>query len=85
MDWTSDTSDLARKRLIEHWRSVSPIEKAAHVGRLNRMVLRLAQARQDAQYPRATPEERRLRLASLWIAREDMIRFWGWDPEVHGR
>lgn len=85
MDDLSDTSPAARQRLIAHWRSVSPSEKAAHIGRLNRMVLRLAQARQDAQYPHATPEERRLRLASLWIERDDMIRFWGWDPEVHGR
>lgn len=85
MEPISDTSELARQRLIEHWRSVPAIEKAAHIGRLNRMVLGLAQARQDAQYPNATPEERRLRLASLWIAREDMIRYWGWDPEIRGR
>ncbi|MEQ1571447.1 MAG: hypothetical protein ABMA64_37820 [Myxococcota bacterium] len=61
------------------------IEKLAHIGRMNRMVLGLAQARRDAQYPSATPEERRLRLASLWIDRRDMIRFWSWDPETHGR
>jgi hypothetical protein len=81
----SDTSDEARELLIAHWRSVSPEEKAAHVGRLNRMVMALAQARQDQQYPNATPEERRLRLASLWVEREHMIRWWGWDPDIHGR
>jgi hypothetical protein len=46
------------------------------------LVARLARA---VPYPDATPEERRLRLASLWIAREDMIRFWGWDPDRQGR
>jgi hypothetical protein len=81
----SDTSDEARQLLIEHWRRVSPEEKAAHIGRLNRMVMSLAAARQDQQYPDATPEERRLRLASLWIDRDSMIKFWGWDPEIHGR
>ena len=85
MDALSDTSEDARQRLIEHWKSVSPREKAAHIGRLNRMVLRLAQARQDKMYPHATPGERRLRLASLWISREDMMKYWGWDPDIHGR
>lgn len=85
MKLLSDTSPEARRRLIEHWRSVPPEEKAAIVGRLNRAVLALAQARQDAWYPDATPEERRLRLASLWIDRESMIRWWGWDPDERGR
>jgi hypothetical protein len=85
METLSDTSEEARERLIAYWRSVPLEEKAAHIGRLNRAVLELAQARQDAQYPDATPEERRLRLASLWYSREDMMRVWGWDPEVRGR
>jgi hypothetical protein len=64
---------------------MSPEEKVAAVGRLNRAVLHLAQARQDTRYPNATAEERRLRLASLWLDRADMIRWWGWDPEERGR
>lgn len=81
----SDTDERARERLIRHWRSVSAEDKLALVGRLNRAVMALAQARQDAQYPDATPEERRMRLASLWIDRASMIRWWGWDPAERGR
>jgi hypothetical protein len=85
MDTLTDTSDDARERLLAFWRAATPEERYAEVVRLNRMVKGLAQAGQDMRYPHATPEERRLRLASLWIPREAMIRFWGWDPDIHGR
>jgi hypothetical protein len=81
----SDTTDDARERLLAYWRAASPEDRYREMVRLNRMVRSLAQAGQDLRYPDATPEERRLRLASLWIPREAMIRWWGWDPEVHGR
>ena len=81
----SDTSPEARARLVAHWRDVPLEEKFAAIGRLNRGVLRLAQARQDLEYPHASAEERRLRLASLWVDRDSMIRWWGWDPQLRGR
>jgi len=85
MGTLTDTSDDARERLLAHWRAATPEERYAEVVRLNRMVKGLAQAGQDLRYPNATPEERRLRLASLWIPREAMIRWWGWDPDEKGR
>lgn len=81
----SDTSPEARERWLQRWRDATPEERAAEIGRWNRTVKALAQARQDAWYPDATPEERRLRLASLWLPREAMIRWWGWDPDEKGR
>jgi len=81
----SDTTDEARERLLDHWRRATPEDRYREVLRLNRVVRELAQAGQDLRYPDATPEERRLRLASLWIPREAMIRWWSWDPEVRGR
>jgi hypothetical protein len=81
----TDTRDEARERLLAHWRAATPEERLEETLRLNRTMRELAQAGQDLRHPNATPEERRLRLASLWISREDMIRLWGWDPEVHGR
>jgi hypothetical protein len=85
MKLLSDTSADARARVIERWRSTTPEERLAEVGRMNRAALSLAQHRHDAWYPEATPEERRLRLASLWVDRDAMIRWWGWDPEERGR
>jgi hypothetical protein len=85
MDELSDTSPEARVRWLAYWRSRTPEQKLAEVGRLNAAAKALAQARQDAWYPDATPEERRLRLASLWVDRDAMIRWWGWDPEERGR
>jgi len=81
----SDTTADARERLLEHWRHATPEERLQEMERLNRMVRELAQAGQDLRHPNATPEERRLRLASLWLPRDAMIRHWNWDPEVHGR
>ena len=81
----TDTSPEARARLLAHWRAATPEDRAREVVRLNRAVRELAQAGQDLRYPNATPEERRLRLASLWVPREAMNRWWSWDPEVHGR
>jgi hypothetical protein len=85
MTTLTDTTDDARERLLDHWRAATPEERYTEMVRLNRMVKGLAQAGQDLRYPNATAEERRLRLASLWIPREDMIKWWGWDPVVHGR
>ena len=84
-DPLSDTAPEAHRRWIEHWRSVSPEEKLATVGRLNAAVLALAAARQASWYPNDTAEERRLRLASLWLDRDTMIGRFGWDPEIRGR
>ncbi|MEQ1569726.1 MAG: hypothetical protein ABMA64_29090 [Myxococcota bacterium] len=81
----SDTSPEAHRREVEYWRAASPEEKWAAVGRLNGAVLELCQARQDMQYPDATPEERRLRLCSLWVDRDTMIHRFGWDPLERGR
>jgi hypothetical protein len=81
----SDTHPDARRRVIEHWRAASVEDRVRAMTRMRDAAVALAQARQDARWPDATPEERKLRLASLWIPREDLIRWWGWDPDVHGR
>lgn len=81
----TDTSPEAHQRMVEHWRKATPEEKLAAVGRLNKAILELAQARQDAKYPYATPQERKLRLASLWIDRDTMIRLFDWDPRERGQ
>ena len=84
--WLSDTTDQSViDAVIARWRDVAPEDKLAYIGQLNRMGYTMAQARQDMQYPQATPHERRMRLASLWLDRASMMRWYDWDPEIMGR
>ena len=80
-----DTSEEAWNRQLDHWRGLDPEEKLAIVGRLNRSLLTLVEARLAAEYPEDSPQERRLRLASTWIPRDEMIKWWNWDPDERGR
>jgi hypothetical protein len=45
----------------------------------------MALARLREQYPEVCERELALRLASLWIPRDLMIRAFGWDPDERGR
>ncbi len=65
----SDTHPAARDRMIAYCRSLGPEHRAEKLAALNRGAMALAAARQEAWYPDDTPEERRLRLASLWVPR----------------
>ncbi len=64
---------------------MTPAEKMERVADLSRAVQQLALARIRAQYgPNLSEREERLRLGSLWLDRETMIKVFGWDPEVEG-
>lgn len=81
-----DTSPEARAVMIEAYRRMSPAEKLQRVADLNRAVEQMALARIRRQYgPDLDEREERLRLASLRLDRETMIRAFGWDPDVEGR
>jgi len=72
--------------MIEAYRRMTPAEKLQRVVDLNRAVEAFALARIREQYgPDLTEREERLRLASLYLDRETMIRAFDWDPAVHGR
>lgn len=91
----TETSDLAaaedtppevQAMMIEGYRRMSPAEKLQRVVDLNRAVESLARARLRAQYgPNLSEREENLRLASLYLDRDTMIRAFDWDPEVEGR
>ena len=91
----TETSDLAAAKdtppevqamMIEGYRRMSPAEKLQRVVDLNRAVENLARARLRAQYgPNLSEREENLRLASLYLDRDTMIRAFDWDPEVEGR
>jgi alpha-D-ribose 1-methylphosphonate 5-triphosphate synthase subunit PhnH len=80
-----DTSPEAARFLVEGYRRMSPEQKFAIVDDLTRATRQLAAARIRQQYPEATDREVLLRVASLTLGRDLMIRAFGWDPEREGR
>lgn len=81
-----DTPPEVRAMMIEGYRRMSPAEKLQRVVDLNRAVESLARARIRKQYgPNLSEREENLRLASLYLDRDTMIRVFGWDPRVEGR
>ncbi len=82
--WMQDTSPEAREVLIEGYRQMAPTEKMLQACELSRAVRQAALARIRKQYGEMSEREEKLRLASLWIDRETMIRAFNWDPEEKG-
>ena len=79
-----DTSPEAERFLIEAYRRMSPLERLKRACDMSLAVRQLATARIRQRYPQAGEREVELRLASLSIDRETMIRAFGSDPEVLG-
>jgi hypothetical protein len=80
-----DTAPEAEAILIEAYRRMSPAEKLHRVLDLNASLEALAAARILRQYGPTTAEaDLPLRLASLRLDRETMIRVYDWDPEAKG-
>lgn len=73
-----------QKILIDGYRKITPQQKIKRVNELNKSIQQLALARIRRQYGEISERERRLRLASLWLDREIMIKVFGWDPKVKG-
>lgn len=80
----TDTSPEAERFLIEGYRRMSPSDKLERVFSLNRMIEQLQRARITADYGEMPEREMRLRLASLRLGRETMVKAFGWDPEEKG-
>lgn len=80
----TDTPPQIHKMIIEGYRKMTPQQKLQQVCELNQAVQQLALARIRQQYGEIPEREQRLRLASLWLDRETMIRVFQWDPEKEG-
>jgi hypothetical protein len=80
----NNTPLSTQKILIDGYRSMPPWEKMKRVCELNRAVQQLALSRIRKRYGDIPEYEQRLRLASLWLDRETMIRVFNWDPEEKG-
>ena len=70
--------------LIEGYRKMTPQQKMQRVSELNKAVQQLALARIQKQYGDISEREKKLRLASLWLDRETLIRVFNWDPNEKG-
>lgn len=79
-----DTSPKIEKILIEGYRQMTPQQKMKRVSELTLAVQQLALVRIRRQYGNISEHEQRLRLASLWLDRETMIRVFGWNPQKEG-
>lgn len=82
----TDTSPEAERVLIRGYRRMSPGERLQRVVALNRALDQLAEARIRASCgPELSERELRLRIASLSLDRDTMVRVFGWDPREKGR
>lgn len=79
-----DTSRVAEKILLEAYGEMGPIEKARRVTELTRACQDLALVGIRLRHPGTGEREAQLRLASLWLDRETMIRVFGWDSRKEG-
>ncbi len=80
----SDTPDHIQKILIEGYRKMPPWQKLRRVSELTKTTQLLALTRIRKQYGDIPEREQRLRLASLSLDRETMIRVFNWDPKKEG-
>ncbi len=79
-----DTPSDIQKIIIEGYRRMSPQQKLKRVSELTKAVQQLALARIRKQYGILSEREQHLRLASLWLDRDMMIRVFHWDPQTEG-
>lgn len=80
-----DTSLAVEELLIENYARMSPAVKLERVCALNRLADEMAAASIRARYGLGLQErELGLRLASLRLGRDVMIRVFGWDPQAEG-
>lgn len=79
-----DTSPQIKKILIAGYRGMSPQQKLKRVSELTKAIQQLALARIRKQHGTCSEREQQLRLASLWLDRDTMVRVFHWDPQVEG-
>ncbi|MEK7484729.1 MAG: hypothetical protein AABZ60_10415 [Planctomycetota bacterium] len=80
-----DTSLSIEHVLLEGYRRMTPQEKLNCVVSLNDAVRQMATSRIKAQYgPSISEQELNLRLASLWLERDLMLKVFSWDPLEEG-
>jgi hypothetical protein len=80
----SDTDPTIEEMMINGYRSMTPAEKLSLSWAMTQAVRKLAAARIKKQHVGISDRELQLRLASLWLDRDIMVKAFGWDPEKEG-
>jgi len=80
----NDTLAAIEEIIIDGYRKMTSWEKMKRVSELNKAVQQLALSRIRKQYGEIPEYEQKLRLASLWMDRNTMIRVFDWDPKKKG-
>lgn len=70
--------------VVRAWRAMSAAEKVRLVCQLTDTARKFSLAGIRRRHPGASEREVRLRLASFWLDRETMIRYFDWDTDVEG-
>jgi hypothetical protein len=82
--FSADTRPAVARLLIEGYRRMTPIEKLMRACDLSQATRQMAASRIRRMYPDAGDRQIRLRVASLTLGRETMVRVFGWDPDKEG-
>jgi hypothetical protein len=77
-----DTSPEIEAFLIEGYRRMDAAQKLECVRQATHAAQQMALVRLRERYPDAPSRELDLRLASLWLDRDLMIRAFGWNPDA---
>jgi len=79
-----DTPPHIQKVVITGYRNMSPRQKLKRVDELTKAIQQLALLRISRKYGALPEREQQLRLASLWLDRQTMIKVFQWDPRQKG-
>ncbi|MBI2920743.1 MAG: hypothetical protein HYY18_06615 [Planctomycetes bacterium] len=79
-----DTSPEIEQILIEGWRAMPSWRKVQLIRDMNLACEELARAGVRMRHPAASEREIQLRVASLRLDRETMLKVFAWDPVKEG-
>ena len=79
-----DTSPEMERHLIEAYRGMDAVEKVQRLTELSLASREWAEAGIRDRHPNADDREVFIRLASLRLDRDTMIRLFDWDPDERG-
>jgi hypothetical protein len=79
-----DTDPEIERRMIEGMRKMTPADKLQGIMALNALLETMTLALLRKQYPDATDEEYRMRLAARRVPADLLKKAVGWDVEVEG-